>query len=479
MVIIFTVCRPVLVAFFLLIFAVAETAGQQQIPMFKTPADSAEFAAIVSKLKHTEKLMIEADKAGRDSLMLVRTDLFTEQMRLMSTGVVGFRTIYSPDPSFTSYRDFVKDGNPATVRTLTITGGSMKVLPDSLFLCPNLETLELVNWKLDRLPKQLGKLRNLKEITILNNQPSSTLRLPRNTTVTELNFRGEAGDRRLPRSYRKFRALETLDVSRNQLTSLPNTRGCKRLKRVTASFNNITLEDLRGRQATSLTDLNLSNNKVRRVPESIGRFESLKKLSFNNNQVEYVSNKLSSLRSLEEIHFYKNKLQSIPEPVYSLPKLKVIDLYFNEIEKADVRLNQMKSLEVLYLSNNRIVSLPDNLGQMEQLRELYLHNNRLINLPPTIGTLPALTVLRVNDNSLLEFPPFLFQLEKLENLDISHNEMTSLPLNNFTFTHLRMLSVVGNPWDAETKNALPDWADQLRKKYKTVVHLNTFTDQVE
>lgn len=454
--------------------------GQRSVPVFRSAQDSVDFASIQSRLNATRNLLAANDATERDSLMHVHDMLLTEQIRLQATGILRYRMIYLQDPLLTSYDQFVKEGNAGEkIRTMSITGGKRTELPDSLFLCSNLEELELVNWKLKKLPKRLKELPKLREVSLLNNQPSSPLRLSRNKSIKELNIRGDDGNGRLPRRYSSLRALETLDVSRNGLTTFPNISGCRKLTKLSATFNEITLDQLRARHVTQLAEVNLSNNKIKRVPESIGDFTQVKKLNFNNNQIEDVSKGIASLKQLEEVSFYKNRLKAIPEPVYDLPKLKVIDLYFNEIEVTDARLGNMQSLEILYLANNLIYTLPDNLGHLSRLRELYLHNNRLSNLPRSLGNLPDLAVLRVNNNSLLEFPPFLFELQKLQNLDVSHNQMTSLPVNDFFFKDLKILALVGNPWDKPTKQELPALANRLRQNYKTVVHLNTYEDQIE
>lgn len=471
--------RVFLVVFVGAILGYVEASAQQSVPVFKSVTDSLAFSRVQVMLSETRELLSKAEGRSRDSLVHQQQSLMAEQMKILSQGVLRFRYVFQPSAGMTSYEDLVRSGDPSRITTLTISGNNRRELPDSLFMCTNLEELELVNWKLDKLPRKLNRLTKLRQVTILNNQPTSQLKLSRNKAIKVLTIRGDDGNEKLPTKYRQFRNLETLDLARNYSTRFPNVRGCRHISKLQLTFNNLTLEDLRGRQPRSLMELNLSNNKISAVPASITSFHNVKKLNFNNNQVETVSDAIKSLYNLEEISFYKNKLKSIPEGIYSLPNLKVIDLYFNEIEKADVRIGQMASLEVLYLANNKIYSLPDNLGQLPRLRELYLHHNRISNLPQSVGSLQHLTVLRINNNSILEFPDFLFGLNKLQNLDLSHNQITTLNLEHFDYRELKILALVGNPWDDQTRSALPSFAQRLRSTYRTVVHLNTYTDELE
>ena len=72
-------------------------------------------------------------------------------------------------------------------------------------------------------------------------------------------------------------------------------------------------------------------------------------------------------------------------------------------------------------------------------------------------------------------PPLLSKLIHLENLDISKNQIQSLPPDFFNFQHLKMLAMVANPWDSETKEMLTEKAKELRAK-DVVVHLNSFDE---
>ena len=54
-------------------------------------------------------------------------------------------------------------------------------------------------------------------------------------------------------------------------------------------------------------------------------------------------------------------------------------------------------------------------------------------------------------------------------------EIQSLPPDFFNFQHLKILSMVANPWDSETKEMLPEKAIELRAK-DVVVHLNSFDE---
>ena len=60
-------------------------------------------------------------------------------------------------------------------------------------------------------------------------------------------------------------------------------------------------------------------------------------------------------------------------------------------------------------------------------------------------------------------------------LDVSNNNLFTLPDGLITTAPLKILALVSNPWDAETKVKLNDHTKLLREK-GTIVHLNSFDE---
>jgi Leucine-rich repeat (LRR) protein len=104
-----------------------------------------------------------------------------------------------------------------------------------------------------------------------------------------------------------------------------------------------------------------------------------------------------------------------------------------------------------------------------------LHNNRISSLPESIGNLNQLKVLRINNNLLTLLPSSVSKLILLENLDVSNNSLYTLPDGFINKAPLKILALVSNPWDAETKVKLSNLTKLLREK-GTIVHLNSFDE---
>ncbi len=89
------------------------------------------------------------------------------------------------------------------------------------------------------MPKQLNKLDRLHAVELYNNKPSGRLKLAGNDNVTFLKFRSDE-PHKVPLNYKKFRALDSLDLSRNFLTEFPVIDYNKNLKQLVLSDNNLT-----------------------------------------------------------------------------------------------------------------------------------------------------------------------------------------------------------------------------------------------
>ena len=419
-------------------------------PIFKSLDDSVKYT---SAQKGFQDIMgSQANQAAVDSLTKIIFDI-------RKNGTVGFRKVYRGSADFALYDPTIDNSN---VKNLTISK-PLKKIPKELLQCKDLETLQLVNTRIRKIPKLKG-LSHLTTIQVLNNKPARKLKLAKNESVKTLVIKG-ANPELIPTSFKKFKNLEKLDLAATELAAFPTGASKnKKLKELLLSNNQITLENDRIPVHASLEKLELQKNKITALPASIKNFPSLKRLTLNYNQIEKVDRAIALLTKLEQLSFYTNKLKEIPEGVYSLQNLKEIDLYYNQIERIDSRIADLKNLEVLYLSNNLILTVPESLSSLPNLQELYLSNNRLSELPSGIASMAKLKVIRINNNMIIQVPEDLLRLTRLENLDISSNQISELPNGLSQLESLKLLVLMNNPWDDETRKKLPDLAKALRSR---------------
>ncbi len=421
--------------------------AQQKAPIYHSSKDSVEY----SKL---QQWISDEFKEGNKPSYKKVDSLFELQARIKAR-IVGYRYLFKP--SYTLSDQLNKD-NIDTLTTLSIVGKS--VIPPDVYLCKKLKTLELVDTRIKRLPRKLKKITTLTHIKVYTNTAKRALKLSRNKTVKKLTICSA----NIPKKFKSYKSLETLDLSKNNLKQFPNIRNCKKLKALSLRENNLTLQDLPNHFKSNVESIELQINKIKSVPSSFGSLTKLKKINLNYNEIESIDAGFSQLTNLEQLGLYQNNLTTVPDALYLLPSLKEIDLYFNQIKQVDNRISNWKNLEVLYLANNLLFTVPDYIGELKHLRELYLHHNNINTLPESIGLLSNLQVFRINQNHLNELPESIIKLSHIETLDLAGNFLQTLPIEIFQFDELKILSLYNNPWDESTKEMIHAQAEVLKIK---------------
>ena len=154
--------------------------------------------------------------------------------------------------------------------------------------------------------------------------------------------------------------IETINVSRRNLTYLPSLKRFYKLKKLYCENNQLTmLPELNA----SLRSLWCNNNQLTMLPELNA---SLQALYCSDNQLTMLPELNDSLQIL---HCYNNQLTMLPE--------------FNH------------SLQRLYCSNNQLTMLPE---LNDSLQSLYCDNNQLTMLPELND---SLRWLNCSNNQLL------------------------------------------------------------------------------
>ncbi len=134
-----------------------------------------------------------------------------------------------------------------------------------------------------------------------------------------------------PKEILRFKNLQWLDLTRNQIVNLPEELG--------------TL--------VNLQYLNLSHNDIETLPKSIGNFKSLKKLVVNNNSLNALPAQIGSLENLRVLDLWSNNINYFPDEMSGMKNLKVMDLRVILINS-----EQQKRIQSL-LPNTKIYFSPD------------------------------------------------------------------------------------------------------------------------
>lgn len=198
-----------------------------------------------------------------------------------------------------------------------------------------------------------------------------------------------------------------------------------------------------------VTTLNLSGNRLEKVPIVIDLFFNLQILDVSQNLLSSLPEGLNNLTNLSTLIGSNNRLNTDSfSKDFGLAMsscLKVLSLGGNELTCLPPQVLEMSQLRSLYLGSNRITELTKDISRLENLRVLYLGGNQLTSIPHEVGLLQNLQALSLCENRLQALPPSIARLRNLKSLGLHKNLLTALPPEIVKLRGLHELSLRGNP----------------------------------
>ena len=297
------------------------------------------------------------------------------------------------------------------LNALSLEGNLIRALPFDLFYSlHNLHYLDLESNLITDIPVNLFQHSHV--IRGLNLSDNNIVSLPANalSPIKFLDWLYLSNNefRELPGKVFQYTNINFLFLDNNQLEYLP----C----------------DLFYKNNLQLTLIDLSNNRLKRVPQ--GLLDQLKHLWFfripNNELFNIPEDIFNNCSALFTLHLNGNKLNALSNKTFQLPKLVILDIGYNQFEwLPDGIFDSLSSLSQLYINNNHLTYLQYNLFKsVTSLTLLSLSDNFLSKLSTGIfDTIPALRFLFLGENKLREINYGEFSnLRNLVVFDISGNK---------------------------------------------------------
>ena len=301
---------------------------------------------------------------------------------------------------------------------VSLTGETIRELPDGLFLIIGLQTLMIQNTALERLPGRISSLALLKRIMATSS---------RITQVDDEVF--------------KLRNLENLDLSRNRIKTLSEGLTSQSQLIELNLFDNRLVSLPEGwEKMAKLRSVIVSDNWLKALPASIGRAPALGSLNASDNVLSEVPDELARAQQLTALSLGQNRLTSFPKAVSELRALRYLGLSQNRISEVATDLSKMTGLRRLDLSGNRLTAIPETI-KATQIEELNLSGNQIKGFPKERTALPA----------------------SLRNLNLQNNEITEVPAW-IESIGLRELELRGNPMPEEKIRALEERVRAQRRQ---------------
>ncbi|XP_065874886.1 plant intracellular Ras-group-related LRR protein 9-like [Euphorbia lathyris] len=216
--------------------------------------------------------------------------------------------------------------------------------------------------------------------------------------------------------------------------------------------------------------VDLSNRRLRFLPEAFGKIHGLKVLNLSINHLEVIPDSIAGLEKLEELNLASNLLEALPDSIGLLHNLKLLDVSSNKLQSLPDSISYCRSLLELNVSFNRLTYLPTNIGcELVNLKKLTFQLNKIRSLPSSIGEMRSLQHLDGHFNELQGLPPSVGRLTSLETLILSNNfsDLTELPETFGELTSLKELDLSNNQL-----HALPDTFGRLENLTKLNLEQN-------
>eukprot|EP00088_Acartia_fossae_P015157 TRINITY_DN18259_c0_g2_i1.p1 TRINITY_DN18259_c0_g2~~TRINITY_DN18259_c0_g2_i1.p1 ORF type:complete len:241 (+),score=51.51 TRINITY_DN18259_c0_g2_i1:41-763(+) len=200
-----------------------------------------------------------------------------------------------------------------------------------------------------------------------------------------------------------------------------------------------------GQVAGSLRNLDLSNNKLTALPQTLGSYKILKSLNVSRNRIVEIPQQIENLIKLEILNLSFNCIQKIPHGFSKLKNLKEIDLSHNNLTEFPTSLVGLKHLNVINLTKNKITLIPEEVRGIEAT-EINLNENQISGISVAIAECPRLRTLRLEENCL--------------SLDV-------IPTPLLSDSGVSLLSLDGNLFDTKSLDSLPGY-DKYMERYTAV-----------
>ena len=374
----------------------------------------------------------------------------------------------------------------SSVHTLDMRNNQIAHLPSGLLAGVPLRTLLLGNNTLSSLPANtFAGQKQLEELSLAGNLLTGEQLQPELAedllSLLHLDLTANMLAVLSPAFLEALPSLQVLKLADNRLSNLQMPPSLIQLTELDMSGNELVkveAEGLVGLEA--LTHLNLADNQLQSIHSATFRnASSILVLDLSNNQLMELPESLKYLTNLQTLDIGRNFISDISQsPLGVMEGLWRLQIHGNQIRNISHSVfSNLRTLQILDMSANKIVNIDRGaFDQNKLLRAIRLDGNQVEEIDGIFTHLPDLIWLNVSDNSITTFD-FALVPRTLHWLDISHNKVADLG-NYFDLSGDLALSYLNagfNQLGRLTPVNVPDNVETLLLNDNSIVEVAPYT----
>ncbi|XP_011937655.1 PREDICTED: leucine-rich repeat-containing protein 40 isoform X7 [Cercocebus atys] len=341
----------------------------------------------------------------------------------------------------------------SNLEDLDLSNNRLTTVPASFSSLSSLVRLNLSSNQLKSLPAEINRMKRLKHLDCNSNLLETIPPELAGMESLELLYLRRNKLRFLP-EFPSCSLLKELHVGENQIEMLE----AEHLKHL----NSILVLDLRDNKLKSVPDeitllqslerLDLSNNDISSLPYSLGNLH-LKFLALEGNPLRTIRREIINKGTQEVLKYLRSKIkddgpsqsESAAETAMTLPS------------ESRVNIHAIVTLKILDYSDKQATLIPDevfNAVKSNIITSINFSKNQLCEIPKRFKMLPEVlyriftleTILISNNQVGSVDPQKMKMMENLTTLDLQNNDLLQIPPELGNCVNLRTLLLDGNPF---------------------------------
>lgn len=281
----------------------------------------------------------------------------------------------------------------------------------------NLHEITIGSENLSRLPKNMGRLNNLRYLHFITKASLDIDNIENCTGLQSLYFESENLTCSTNKSF-LFKNLQSIGLNCRGLSNIPKCILTENL--YTFSVNSMKLESFSEEIITLLVGLN--NLHINAPLKHLGSLRNCRKLCYLNLCGTF----------LQDV----NEVSNFPDSLISL------QLDTNNLLSGNIEVGHLKNIETLQFYGSNTEFIPNGIGNCKNLKQLILSN--ISFLPDDLQDCNNLISLTVNGGTMNSLPEWLTHKTQLKGISIANTRLKNIPNDWSKMTGLEGLSIYSN-----------------------------------